>query len=320
MNMQVFDAQAAMNFLIAQRSLIEPQVYRTRYPDLNYAELVPVDTTANEWAKSITFFSQDMVGQADWFSGLAQDVNNADVVRSKHEQMIEMAAVGYQYTLEELGMARLIPGTNLTTDRAAAARRAWEEFVYRVALFGDARKGWEGLFNSSLVTAGNVAADGAGGGGSSPYWVNKTPDQILRDVNAVLTGIFTTTNTVDLADTLILPFEQLHDIGTRRIDQVNQTTILQWITQNNVYTMQTGRPLTIRGQRGLENAGAGGTARMLAYRRSPEVVKLHNPMPHRFLPAMQTGPLLYQVPGIGRLGGTEFRLPKAARYADAIGA
>lgn len=313
----LYDAQAALNFLVAQRALIEPQVYRTRYPDLNYAELVPVDTSANEWAKSITFFSMDMVGQADWFSGYAQDVRNADTVKTKFEQNIEMAAIGYQYTLEELGLARLIPGTNLQTDRAAAARRGWEEFVYNVALFGDARKGWEGLFNSSLVTAGNVAADGTAG---STYWAAKSPDLILRDVNAVLTGIFTGTNTVDMADTLVVPFEQLHDIGTRRIDAVNQTTILEWISRNNVYTMQTGRPLTIRGQRGLENAGAGNTARMLAYRRSPEVVKLHNPMPHRFLEVFRKGPILYEVPGIGRLGGTEFRLPRAARYADGLAA
>lgn len=317
MNINLYDAQAALGFLIQQRALIEPTVYRTRYPDLNYAELVPVDTSANEWAKSITFFSMDMTGQAQWFSGLAQDVPNADVVRSQFEQSIAMAAIGYQYTLEELGMARLIPGTNLTGDRAAAARRGWEEFVYNVALFGDAKKGWEGLFNSSLVTAGNVAADGTAG---STYWSAKTPDLILRDVNAVLTGVFTSTNTVDIADTLVLPFAQLHDIGTRRIDATNQTTILAWLAQNNVFTMQTGRPLTIRGQRGLDDAGSGGTARMMAYRRSPDVVKMHNPMPHRFLDVFRKGAILYEVPGIGRLGGTEFRLPKAARYADGIAA
>lgn len=315
MNINLYDAQAALNFLVAQRSLIEPTVYRTRYPDLNYAELVPVDTTANEWAKSITFYSMDMVGKADWFSGLAQDVNNADVNRTQHEQLIEMAAIGYQYTLEELGVARLIPGNNLTSDRAAAARRGWEEFVYRVSLFGDARKGWEGLFNSSLVTAGNVAADGTGG---LTTWASKTPALIMRDVNAVLTGIFTTTNTVDLADTLVLPFANLHYIGTQTMNANVDRTILNWIAENNVYTMQTGQRLTIRGQRGLETLGAGGTARMLAYRRSPEVVKLHNPMPHRFLEVFRKGPILYEVPGIGRLGGTEFRLPKAARYADGL--
>lgn len=317
MQQNLYDAQSALSFLVAQRAIIEPTVYRTRYPELNYAELVPVDTTANEWAKSITFFSQDSVGKAQWFSGLAQDVPNADVTRDKGEQVIEMAAIGYQYTLEELGMARLIPGTNLTADRASAARRAYEEFNYQVALFGDATKGWEGLFNSSRVTAGNAAADGTAG---SSYFSAKTPDQILRDVNAALTGQGSSTFYTDLANTLIFPEDVLLDIGTRRIDQTNQTTILAWLRENNAYTMRTGQQLTIRGQRGLENAGAGGTARMLAYRRAPDAVKVHVPMPHRFLEVFRQGPILYSVPGIFRLGGTEFRLPKSARYLDGIAA
>lgn len=317
MQQNLYDAQSALNFLVAQRAIIEPTVYRTRYPELNYAELVPVDTSANEWAKSITFFSQDQVGKAQWFSGLAQDVPNADVTRDKGEQVIEMVAIGYQYTLEELGMARLIPGTNLTADRAAAARRAYEEFCYQVALYGDATKGWEGLFNSSKITTGNAAADGQGG---SSYFAAKTPDQILRDVNAVLSGQGSSTVYTDLANTLVFPDDVLTEIGTRRIDQVNQTTILQWLRENNAYTMRTGQQLTIRGQRGLENAGAGGTGRMMAYRRAPDAVKMHIPMPHRFLEVFRQGPILYSVPGIFRLGGTEFRLPKSARYLDGIAA
>jgi hypothetical protein len=42
------------------------------------------------------------------------------------------------------------------------------------------------------------------------------------------------------------------------------------------------------------------------------------PMPHRFLPIWQTGPIQFEVPGIFRLGGVDLRLPKAMRYLDAI--
>jgi hypothetical protein len=48
-----------------------------------------------------------------------------------------MAAIGYRYTLEELGQAMMLPNTNLTIERAAAARRAYEEMVYNIALFLD---------------------------------------------------------------------------------------------------------------------------------------------------------------------------------------
>src|ERR1700761_5774601 len=91
--------QQALSFLVAQATHLEPAVNRIKYPELNYAQFVPIDTSANEWAKSITFFSVDMVGQADWFNHMARDVPFADIMKQKHEQGIEMAAIGYRYTL-----------------------------------------------------------------------------------------------------------------------------------------------------------------------------------------------------------------------------
>jgi hypothetical protein len=72
----------------------------------------------------------------------------------------------------------------------------------------------------------------------------------------------------------------------------------------------------IRGVRGLDEVGTSGTPRMISYRRSPEVLKLHIPMPHRFLPAYQAGPLRYEVPGVFRLGGLDVRLPLEVTYTD----
>ncbi len=95
-------------------------------------------------------------------------------------------------------------------------------------------------------------------------------------------------------------------------------TTFDFFTKNNVYTAQTGRPLRIRAVRGLLTAGAGSTARMIAYRRSPNVLKAHVPMRHRFLEPMRTGPLLYEVPGIFRFGGVDVKRPTAMRYVDGI--
>jgi hypothetical protein len=57
---------------------------------------------------------------------------------------------------------------------------------------------------------------------------------------------------------------------------------------------------------------------MVAYRRDPSVVKMYMPMPFRFLPVWQTGPIIFEVPGIFRLGGVDVRRPKAMRYVDGI--
>jgi hypothetical protein len=73
--------QQALSFLVAQTTHIEPQVVRIKYPELNYAAFCPIDTSASEWAKSITFFSVDQVGQADWFNHMSRDIPFADIQR-----------------------------------------------------------------------------------------------------------------------------------------------------------------------------------------------------------------------------------------------
>lgn len=306
--------QQALSFLVAQTAYIEPQVYRIKYPELNYAQFVPIDTSANEWAKSITFFSVDQVGQADWFNHMARDIPFADIQRQKHEAGIEMAAIGYRYTLEELGQAMLLPNTNLTIERAAAARRAYEEMVHNVAMYGDSRKNWLGLTNSSqpavinqATTFAALVAEGTDGGIAS----------ILQAVNGMLTNIWQTSLTVEMADTLLLPLSVTTLLSMTQLPHTTMN-LLEWINKNNLYTQETGQPLMIRGVRGLDTAGASGNGRAIAYRRDPEVLKMHMPMSHRFLPVWQTGPIVFDVPGIFRMAGLEVRRPGAMRYMDGV--
>lgn len=313
------DAQQALGFLVSQAAVIETEVYKIQYPDYDYAALIPVDTSANEWAKVITFFSQDMVGAARWQSGAAFDIPFADVERSKNDATIQMAAIGYQYNLEEINTARLIPGTNLTSDRADAARQAYAQFMYGLAFNGNAEKNMEGLLAYTGVTATDAAPVGdLNGGTDSPYWVHKTPAQIIADVNFVLSAIYTGSNTVEMADTLLLPISALLYAGSTPLNDTTTTTVLDFLQTKNVYTLTTGQPLTIRGQRALATKGSAGTGRLVAYKRDPRVVKLHLPMPHRFLPVWQNGPMNFVIPGIFRTGGVEVRRPAAIRYLDKI--
>jgi hypothetical protein len=309
----MLDAQQAYSFLVQQATHIETQVYQTQYPDIQYARLVPVDTSANEWARTVTFFSQDKVGQAQWFHAASNDMPRADIMKSKFEHGIYMAGIGYGYDLEELGAAQLIPGTNLTADRGMAARRAYEEFMDRIVLHGDSEKNMEGLIDYAGITAVTASLSS----GSKMDWRDKTADEILKDVNDLLMGIYTTSLQVEMADTIALPVEAFIILTTKRIPNTTMTA-MEFLRQNNVYTLTTGRPLMFVTIRGLETAGASGTGRMVAYRRDPTVLKVHLPMAHRFLPVWQTGPLRFDIPGVFRTGGLEIRRPTAVRYMDGI--
>jgi hypothetical protein len=312
------DAQQALGFLVQQLSYIEPTVYETQYPDIQYPSLIPVDTSAPDWVKSVTYFSTNKAGRAGWFHHRGKDLHMADIERSKAETTVEMADIGYDWSLEELGQAMMVPGLNLSGDRANAARRASEEFIDDLALRGDSDKNMVGLLNYPGLTIVNATADGNGG---NPYWIDKTgdADKIIRDVNIAISGMWTSTKQVELADTILMPIDAVTLLATTRLPNTTMT-ILQFLMENNVYTFTTGRPLTIRTVRGLESAGVGGVGRMIVYKRDPQVLKMHIPMPHRFLPPWQTAPLVFTVPGIFRLGGLEIRRPSAVRYVDGISA
>lgn len=308
MTYQLIDAQAALGFVISQTSHIERQVNETIYPDIQYPALVPVDTSAHPWAKTVTYYSSDMYGKADWINGNADDIPMAGTDMAKHETAIHMAGIGYGFGLEEISQAQML-GVNLQASDAAAARRAYEEMVDRVALYGDARKGFVGLTNAPTVTA--AAA-------TTGDWDTATPGQILADVNKALAGQYAGTLYTGLADTLLMPYSAFLHISTTPLNDNGTDTILSWLLSKNVYTAQTGRPLVIRAMRGLDTAGAGGTGRLVAYRRDPNVVKIHIPMPHRFLQPFNAGPLRTEVPGIFRLGGVDVRRPKEMLYVDGL--
>jgi hypothetical protein len=314
MRLSVYDnPQQALAFLLSQTAYIEAEVYRTAYPDIIYQQLIPIDTAAGEWAKSVTYFSLDKVGQAQWLSNVATDMPYADINRNKFEQGIEMAGIGYTYNLEEVGQSMMIPGLNLTAEKAEAARFSYEMFMDNHAYRGSTAKGITGLFNNTSVTVVTAATGAAG----TSHWSQKTADEIVTDVQNALTGVYAGSLTVEMADTVLLPIGEMQRLANVRVPNTYGNA-LNYLAQYNLYTYTTGQPLTIRSLLGLDSAGADGGGRMIVYRRDPKVLKLHVPMPHRFLPVFQRSAIQFDIPGIFRVGSVEIRRPGAMRYVDGI--
>lgn len=118
---QIMDAQAALGFVVSQRTHIETEVLRRPMPEITYSRLIPVDTSPAAFAPSVTFFSQDNVGQAKFINGKGDDIPLVNLMRTKFEQTVNMAGVGYSFSLEEIGAAQLY-GQSLSSDGAMAAR------------------------------------------------------------------------------------------------------------------------------------------------------------------------------------------------------
>lgn len=309
MRRNLIDAQAALGFVNQQAAYIEPQVNMMVYPDIIYQNIIPVDNAANPFVKTVVYFSADQFGQARWINGNSDDIPLAGTERNRHETPVHTAGIGYGFGWEEINDAMMY-GVNLTAEDAMAARRAYEEMCQTIALQGDTVKGFNGLLNYPGVTVVALPNGSWTGDGT-------TEDEILEDVNSLLLGVPQATLFTTVADTLLMSPERLNLLATIRLGDTG-TTVLSFLRQNNSYTAMTGQPLTIRGIQQLSTAGSGNTQRMIAYRRSPDVLKLHIPMPHRFLPAFQDGPLHWVVPGVFRMGGLDIRRPAEVRFGDGL--
>ncbi|MFC3711273.1 DUF2184 domain-containing protein [Sphingoaurantiacus capsulatus] len=307
------DAQQALGFLQPQLQRIETEVYQTRFPSFDYSRLMFVNTDGGMWDAGSVFYSGSIAGAAQFLSGKGVDMPFAEVAQSQHLRTNHFAGIGYEWSLQELQRAAAL-GRNLGSEKALAASKVAEAFLYGIAMRGSDEKGITGLINDAQVPAALVAADGTG---SARDWASKDADKVARDVNAVLNAPATETKETHRANTLLLPTSRLQAIAGKRIGD-GTDSVLKFIKENNAYTLETGQPLTIIGSRELETAGADSAARMIAYDNSREVMQFHLPGPHEFLPAFQKSPMLWEVAGIMNVGGVEIRLPKAVAYRDGL--
>lgn len=305
------DAQQALAFIAPQLLRINTRVEMLRYPSFDYARLVPVNTDGDMWDVGSVFYSGDIAGKAEFLAGKGFDMPFADIAQTQFLQQNYLAGIGYEWSLQELKRAEKL-GRGLASDKAEAARKVSEQFLYGIAIRGNTEKGWTGLINNASVPTANVAA---GTGGLT--WATKTPDEMLIDVNEALAAPYNATKETQIANTLLLPTTAFQAIATKRVTGINMT-VLQFLQSANMVTANGGPALSIKASRTLETAGASGTRRMVAYDNSREVVQFHLPADHEFLDPFRKSSMSWEVAGIMNIGGTEFRLPKGAVYRDGI--
>lgn len=275
-------------------------------------------TEGNAWAIGTTFFTVDTAGEAKFLSGAGTDMPFNQATKDMASHDFAMIGSGWEWNLEEVNQAALY-GIDLNGTKAMSASDKVERLLNSIAMVGATEKNWTGFTNSPLVSRVDVAADGAGGGGSSTFWVNKTPAQIVRDMNALLSSIRENTSEVEWANSLRLPPEAFRYIATTEYGSGNGTmTILEFFRKNNIYTAETGQALDIMPLRELATASQDSGGRMIAYRRDEEVLRFHLPMPRRVLQPRQKSIMGFETGIIARTGGTEWRLPGAAAYGDEI--
>ncbi|NOU95597.1 DUF2184 domain-containing protein [Paenibacillus sp. LMG 31456] len=174
-----------------------------------------------------------------------------------------------------------------------------------------------GLMNNPVVTAAS-AANGAISG--TPLWLNKTPDEILDDVNAVINATWAASeyDLTGMANHILIPPTQYAFLVGRKVSSAGNISILQFLLENNIGKNQ-GRELYIAPSRWCTGAGVGSTDRMVAYVNDDDRVNFDLPVPlSRVMTQSQVTEMAYLTAYAAQLGQVKFLYSQCARYVDGI--
>lgn len=301
-----FDSNESM-FLQRQLDYIKSQTYDIKYAELKARKLIPVSSEADPGAEKIFYRAYDQTGLAKIISNYGDDLPRADVKGAEYSANVKTLGASFAYNIQEL-RAAVYGNVPLEQRRANAARRSIAQLENTIAFFGDTASGLQGLFNGANITSVTIPADGTG---SSKLWSTKTPDQILRDMNLVSNTVVSTSLGVEIPDTLLAPLSQYNYIASTARSANSDTTILNYFLQNNPYIKE------VEWVNELSTAGASSSARLFAYRRSPDVLTMEVPSDFEQLELEIRG-LQYIVPCIERFAGVLIYYPLAIAYGDGI--
>jgi hypothetical protein len=291
-------------FLERQLEFIRPQVFEVTYSDIKYPTLLPVTSEAGPGAQTFTYRIMDSTGEFKLIADAADDLPRADI--SQVEKSINIRSFGgsFGYTVQELRAAQMA-NIALEQRRASAVRRAYEEKVEAVAMFGESTVNLAGFFNNATVDV--IAADRWFTGSTA----SGTAQDMLELLNYGVSAIINASKMKEQPDTILLAYEDYNKISTTRNSDSSDVTVLEYFLRTNPYIRNVEPVNQLDADNSVLN-----TNRMVVYKRDPEKVQLHIPQPLELFPPQQRG-LEFIVPAHARVGGVALYYPKSVIYVQA---
>lgn len=250
-------------------------------------------------------------GGMPWISPETTAIPGVSIDGTKQTTPLRLLAREISFTSVELERSQLL-GQPIDAQKTDALNILYQMNTDQMVYIGSSDVGAVGLLNSSLVTAGAVV-NGASG---SPLWVNKTPDEILADVNTLLESTWSASAFAVCPGKLLLPPAQFSFITQQKVSSAGNVSILTYLKQNSISLQINGQELDIQPVKWLTGRGAGSTDRMVAYTNSEDRVRF--PMvPIRRETAYYQG-IRFVAPYLWAFGEVEFVYPETLQYADGI--
>lgn len=315
-------------FFERELEFIKAQTFDVLYADLPARTMFPVSNEAPAGAETITYTVYDKVGQAKLAGNMADDIPRADVSGRQVTMPVKTLTIGYGYSIKDIQSSQMAGGLPLDARRAEAATRAMEELVNTLTFFGEGdfvNGGVRGLYNNPYVPRGSVAQGGSG----NTAWSTKTADEILADINGVLSTINSDSKLIERANRIGLPPAQYNFIRSTRssVTSASDTTILEYVVQNSQFIASAEDIFPVNELVGavlpINAATPGGITGndtddlMLVYTLDRAKLELEIPQELTYLPVQEKN-LEFLVPGYAYYGGLNLYFPGSMFFAGGI--
>jgi hypothetical protein len=297
-----FDASESLIFA-RQLETIKNKLYEKKYEALKGRGFVPFSQEYGLETDNLTYRLYDRTTLAVLVSNYATDFPL--VTASAQEFSVNFFEFGnaYGYSMMDLRKAAKA-GVELSSKLSMSARDGHELAMDDAVAFGVPQRKTFGLLNHPNIPL--VALPNGN-------WPAASADDILEDLNYLVTKQMTDNLEIYVGDTLIMSVEAKRLLETKFLNTSNGSNI------SVLDTFKKQNPgITVDSWSKLKTASAAGAARVVFYKKSEDVMEFVVGKEFEIFPPEQKG-MMISYPCISRFAGLVLHYPTAANYADNAG-
>ena len=318
-----FDAQtidSAGAFLVGElerldQRLHEPLATVTWSRDIDLREDVSIADETSSFTNSSFGAAPGVQGSGKaWVGKDANAITGISVDIGKTPSPLTLWAMQIGWTIPELESGQKL-GRPIDVQKFNGLQLKHQMDIDEQVYIGDTALNLKGMLNHASMTNVTNAVTGT--------WATATPDQILADVNELLTSVWQASAFALCPSRLLLPPAKFGLISSKKVSDAGNMSILEYVRINCVANHVNGRPLEIAPLKWLtgttaggQGPGAGGADRMIAYTKDSQRIRFP-------LVPLQRTPLEYRdlrqlTTYFGRLGAVELVYPETIGARDGI--